>query len=394
MKINGLKDALNLKEHTIDLRRDFHKHPELGFAEHRTAGIVAGELQQLGLEVRTGIAQTGVVGVLQGGKPGRTVMLRFDMDALPVQEENGAAYASRTAGIMHACGHDGHMAIGLTVARILNQYKDGLPGKVVFVFQPSEEGITGEYGAQRMVAQGVLDDYRPERMLALHLWNYMPRGWAAITPGPMMASLDLFKIQVTGRGGHAAAPQGNADPIMAACHLVTALQSITSRNVPPVEAAVVSATMMHGGDSPNVTPSIVKIEGTLRTYQAQVRDLLIRRLRSLADGVAAALDCRAEAEVYGSNPAVVNDPVLAEICQQTVGGLFPGWEIDTTYRTMLSEDCAFFLQKVPGCFMLIGSANAEKGLIEPHHSSRFDFDEEVLTEASALLTEATCRLLD
>ena len=214
MKIDCLNDALNYKDHTIALRRDFHQHPELGFAEHRTAGIVAGELQQLGLEVRTGIAQTGVVGVLQGGKPGRTVMLRFDMDALPMQEESGAAYASRTAGVMHACGHDGHMAIGLTVARILSMYKEALPGRVVFIFQPSEEGITREYGAQRMVVQGVLDDYRPDSMLAMHLWSYMPSGWAAITPGPMMASLDLFRIQVTGRGGHAAAPTGQyrSDP--------------------------------------------------------------------------------------------------------------------------------------------------------------------------------------
>lgn len=218
MKINWLNEALDLKGHTIALRRDFYRHPEQGFSEYRTAQVVAHELEQLGLKVKSGIAQTGVVGVLQGGKSGRTVMLRFDMDALPVQEESGVAYASEIAGVMHACGHDGHMAIGLTVARILNQHNEEIPGKVIILFQPSEEVITGEYGAQQMVAEGVLNDYRPERMLALHLWNYMPLGWAAITPGPMMASLDLFRIQVEGRGGHAAASRptpGQADFLFA-----------------------------------------------------------------------------------------------------------------------------------------------------------------------------------
>ena len=392
MTPNFLSEAQNLKENTITLRRDFHQHPELGLEEQRTSKIVAEELNKLGLDVRTGIAQTGVVGILQGAKPGKTVMLRFDMDALPIQEENQVDYVSQVPGVMHACGHDGHTAIGLTVARMLSGHKDDLAGRFMFVFQPSEEGITGIYGAQKMVAEDVLTDPKPDHLLALHLWNYMPIGWMAMPPGPMMASLDLFRIRVHGRGGHAAAPQNNVDPLLAACQLVCALQSIASRNVPPVDAAVVSVAMVNGGTSPNVTPSLVTLEGTLRTYKPQIRDLVIERMQALSDGITTGLGCTAEVEVYASNPAVANDPDVAALCQQTVAELFPDWQVDTSYQTMLSEDCAFFLEQVPGCFMLLGSANQEKGLTIPHHNSRFDFDEEVMPLASALLTETACRL--
>lgn len=394
MTINWLTEAESQKDHTIALRRDFHRHPELGFLEHRTAKIVTNELKDLGLDVKPAIAETGVVARLEGTHPGKTIMLRFDMDALPVQEETNVDYASETPGVMHACGHDGHIAIGLTVAKILSQHKEEFKGRVMFVFQPSEEGITGEYGAQRMLAEGIFKHLKPERMLAFHLWNSMPLGWIAITPGPMMASLDLFRIKVFGKGGHAAAPQGNIDPILAASQLVPAMQSITSRNVPPVESAVVSVTMLKGGESPNVTPSLVTIEGTLRTFKPQIRDLVIERMKTLADGIAAGLGCTADVKVYGSNPAVVNDPHAAQVCQLVTASLFPDWGIDIDYQTMLSEDCAFFLEKVTGCFMLLGSANAEKGLTQPHHSAKFDFDEDILPMASALLADATCHLLN
>src|SRR5512139_2496390 len=208
------------------LRRDFHRYPELGFREIRTAGIVARELSALGLEVSTGIAETGVVALLEGARPGPVLLLRFDMDALPISEETGAEYASQTPGIMHACGHDGHTAIGLTVAKILHAHRDQLAGTLKFCFQPSEEGINGEEigGAEMMMRDGLLDSPKVDMMLALHIWNEEPLGWLGIAGGPMMAGAELFTVKVTGKGGHGAIPHAAIDPIVASAHIVTALQ--------------------------------------------------------------------------------------------------------------------------------------------------------------------------
>ncbi|RPJ23995.1 MAG: amidohydrolase, partial [Chloroflexi bacterium] len=234
--IDLLKEAKELFPYTQSLRRDFHRHPELGFREVRTAGIVARELEALGIEVTKGVGKTGVVGLLEGSKPGPTLLLRFDMDALPIMEETEAEYASQNQGVMHACGHDGHTAIGLTVAKILHAYRDQLAGTIKFCFQPSEEGTSGEAtgGAETMMRDGLLEGPKVDMSLALHLWNEKPLGWLGITKGPIMAGADLFTVRVIGRGGHGAIPDAAVDPVVAAANMVNALQTIVSRNVAPL----------------------------------------------------------------------------------------------------------------------------------------------------------------
>jgi len=229
--------AQHLFEYSQSLRQDFHRHPELGFCEHRTAAIVARELGQLGLEVMTGVAGTGVVALLDGAQPGPVVLVRFDMDALPIQEDTGAPYASENPGVMHACGHDGHVAIGLTTARLLTDLRGSFGGTVKFVFQPAEEGLGG---AERMVQAGVLDNPHVDTTLGLHVWNERPVGWICVSPGPLMAGADIFEVRIEGRGGHGALPHEAVDPVAASAQIISALQTIVSRNVSPLDTAVIS----------------------------------------------------------------------------------------------------------------------------------------------------------
>ena len=385
-----VKQAQELFPYTQMLRRDFHMHPELGFQEVRTAGIVANELRDLGLEVHTGIAETGVVALVKGQHPGPVLLVRFDMDALPVQEETGAEYASQTPGIMHACGHDGHTAIGLTVARILNAHRNQIHGTVKLVFQPAEEGIGG---AKRMVEEGVLENPRPDSTLALHLWNVKPLGWLGITPGPLMAASETFSITITGKGGHGASPHTTADPLYAAAQIVTALQSIVSRNVPPLETAVVSVTSIHSGTTFNVIPQTAELQGTIRTFNPEIRKKVLSRFREIATGVADALNCTAEVQTEDITPAVINDPEITHRVQQVAQQLFPDAKIDTDARTMGSEDMAFMMEDIPGCYFFIGSANSARGLDAAHHHPRFDFDESALTTGAALMSAVVLDLL-
>jgi amidohydrolase len=245
------REAQDLFEYTRELRRDFHRHPEMGFQEVRTAGIVARELNSLGLEVTTGIAKTGVVGLLEGDKPGPVILLRFDMDALPINEETGAEYASQNPGVMHACGHDGHIATGLAIARLLHMHRDELAGTVKFVFQPAEEGLGG---AESMIAEGILENPKPDRVLGMHLWNERPVGWLGISDGPEMAAAEIFRLRLIGKGGHGALPHLAVDPVVAAAQVINALQTIASRNVSPLQSAVLSVTMFRAGESFNVIP--------------------------------------------------------------------------------------------------------------------------------------------
>ena len=384
------KQAQELFPYTQMLRRDFHMHPELGFQEVRTAGIVANELRDLGLEVHTGIAETGVVALVKGQHPGPVLLVRFDMDALPVQEETGAEYASQTPGIMHACGHDGHTAIGLTVARILNAHRNQIHGTVKLVFQPAEEGIGG---AKRMVEEGVLENPRPDSTLALHLWNVKPLGWLGIAPGPLMAASETFSITITGKGGHGASPHTTADPLYAAAQIVTALQSIVSRNVPPLETAVVSVTSIHSGTTFNVIPQTAELQGTIRTFNPEIRKKVLSRFREIATGVADALNCTAEVQIEDVTPAVINDPEITHRVQQVAQQLFPDAKIDTDARTMGSEDMAFMMEDIPGCYFFIGSANSARGLDAAHHHPRFDFDESALSAGAALMSAVVLDLL-
>jgi len=301
-------EAQELFEYTRFLRRDFHRHPELAFQEMRTAGVVARELNALGLEVHSGIAKTGVVALLEGDRPGPVILLRFDMDALPILEETGAEYASQNPGVMHACGHDGHTAIGLTVARLLHNHRQELSGTVKLVFQPAEEGFGG---AETMVAEGVLENPTPELTLALHLWNHAPLGWLGITSGPTMAAADVLTIKIIGKGGHGAMPHQAVDPVLASAYVLTALQSIVSRNVSPLQTAVISITMLRAGEAFNVIPPQVEMQGTLRTFDPAVRELVIQRLHQIVEQTAAGLGCGSEVEIKSVTPAVINEPVIA-----------------------------------------------------------------------------------
>ncbi len=386
-----LEEAEELFDYTQALRRDFHLHPELGFKEVRTAGIVARELRELGLEVTTGVADTGVMALLEGSSPGPVVMLRFDMDALPIQEQTGAEYASVHPGVMHACGHDGHTAIGLAAARLLVAHRQELAGTVKLVFQPAEEGLGG---AERMIAEGVLEQPRPDYCLGVHVWNDQPVGWLGIAPGPVMAAGEIFQVRVKGQGGHGAIPHLAVDPVVASAHIITALQSIVSRNVSPLHTAVVSVTTMKAGDAFNVIPSEVTFSGTIRTFLPETRDLVLQRFHEVITGVANSLGCEAEVDVQKLTPAVINDTQITACVQRVAADLLPGDTISQDCATMGSEDMAYFMREIPGCFIFVGSRNEEEGLDAAHHHPRFDFDERALPRAAALVAASAAGFLN
>ena len=392
--MNQLKDltqeAEALFDYTRAIRRDLHQHPELGFQEVRTAGIIAEELRRIGLEVSTGIAKTGVVAVLDGDHPGPNLLLRVDMDALPIQEETGTEYASITPGVMHACGHDGHVSIGVTVARLLANHKHQFNGSVKFVFQPAEEGLGG---AEQMIAEGVLQNPRPSMALAVHLWNERPVGWIAIVPGPLMSGAEIFRIVISGKGGHGALPQQTQDPIVAAAEIINLSQTIISRNISPLQSAVISFTRIKGGETHNVIPPVVEMEGTIRTFEPQVRQIVLDRFREIVTGVAASLGCQVELTVEMLTPAVINDPEISNHLLELARNSFPKVKLDSSYRTMVSEDMAYLLNEIPGCYIMAGSSNPALGLDAGHHHPRFDFDETVLPEAAAFLAAAVIELL-
>ena len=394
--IDFLAESKSLFEYTRALRRDFHMHPELGFREIRTGGIVARELESLGIEVTKGVGKTGVVGLLEGTKPGPTLLLRFDMDALPIVEQTGAEYASQNEGVMHACGHDGHTAIGLTVARILNAHRDQLAGTIKLCFQPSEEGNNGEEvgGAEMMMRDGVLNAPNVDRTLSLHLWNEKPLGWIGVAGGPVMAGAEIFTVRVTGKGGHGAIPQQTVDPVVAAAQIINALQTIVSRNVAPLETAVVSVTTINSGTAFNVIPQTAELTGTIRTFDTGVRQRIVERFEQIARGVGEALGCQVEVSIQRMTPALVNDEDIAAAVQATARRVLSDSQLNTAgYLTMGAEDMAFMQEKVPGCYFFIGSNNKDRHLDYGHHHPRFDFDEEALVHGSALMAAAALDLL-
>jgi amidohydrolase len=378
-------EAQKLLPEMVERRRDFHRHPELGFQEVRTAGVVAQELNRLGLEARTGVGQTGVVGLLEGDQPGPTILMRFDMDALPIVEANTADYVSQTPGVMHACGHDGHTTIGLAVARMLTPLRPQIAGALKFVFQPAEEGLGG---AAAMVKDGVMQSPAPERSLALHLWNDRPLGWVSATDGPAMAAADKFAIHLQGKGGHGASPFLAKDPVAAAAQIISALQTILARNVNALESAVVSVTSVKGGEAFNVIPDSVAMLGTIRTFKPEVRELVVKRFHQIVEGVAQAMECPATITYETTTPAVANNVEMSARVRDLAQHLPGVTQVVSDERTMGSEDMALMMETVPGCYFFIGSGNAELGLNYPHHHPRFDFDERALVIGASLMAKA------
>jgi amidohydrolase len=362
-------------------------HPEQGLETFRTAGIVADTLRDLGYTVQEGIAQSGVVGLLENGE-GPVVMNRVDMDALPIQEENAAPYASQNAGSMHACGHDAHTAIGLGIATIMAKHRDAWRGTLKLIFQPGEEG---QNGAEIMVREGVLDNPRPQVFLALHVWNHMPFGSIAASPGPVMAAAEAFRVTINGKGGHGALPESTVDSVLTAALMVTNLQTIVSRNVGALDSAVVSIGSIQSGDAFNVIPATAELRGTIRTYDPKVRERILERLRTIVHSTAQMMEASAEIEMLPVCPALVCDRSVTALVQDVVNDLF-GRDALVSVRTMGSEDAAFYMQEVPGCFVFVGSG-PEDYQSRPHHSPRFDIDEHVMINGVGVIVETMSRLM-
>ena len=357
----------------VELRRELHENPELGFREERTAARVARELRRDFDDVRERIAKTGVTALLKpDGAAGRAILLRADMDALPIQEEGSIPYASKKAGVMHACGHDGHTSILLHAARAAAGGGARIPGAVRFVFQPAEEGPGG---ALPMIRERILRDPPIEAAFGLHLWTSLPVGKVAVTSGAMMAAADEFEIVVRGRGGHGALPHQTIDAVMIGSHLVVALQTLVSRNVDPTRTAVVSVGLFQSGDNFNIIAETARLRGTLRTFDPEVRDLLIARLRQLAEGICASFGAGCDFHFQDHYPALVNDPEMADFVAEVAAGVVGPENVVRDLVLMGGEDMSFFLREAPGAFLFLGAGNEARGLVHPHHSPRFDFDE-------------------
>ncbi len=386
-KVDFRQEAEAHFDEMIAIRRDFHQYPEIGFEEHRTSRIVAQKLADLGLKVQTGLGQTGVVGLLEGAQDGPTLLLRFDMDALPLDEANQVPYISQNPGMMHACAHDGHMAMGLTLAKIMSRHRDQISGRLKFIFQPAEEGLGGAFA---MIADGVLENPRPDVALAMHLWTPIPLGKVQVIAGPAMSASSIFTLTIHGRGGHGAAPHEAVDPILAAGHIITALQSIVSRNIDPQESAVISLGQILGGRAHNVIPEEVIIRGTVRSYSNEVHHFLYRRILETSKSLATAFGCIVSLETIAIVAAVVNDAAAAQQVQLAAEEVV-GVENVINRREMASEDMGYILEEIPGCYFFVGARNDEKGFNFPHHHPNFNFDETAMITGVATMGTAVAR---
>jgi amidohydrolase len=398
MPSNDLKaDVRRRRPRLIELRRHFHMHPELSFEEHETAVAIAAQLREAGLEVQEGVGGTGVVGLLRGtaegagDEQGRTLLVRADSDALPVTEANDVEYRSQAPGKMHACGHDGHIAIGLVVAELLAARRERLHGAVKFAFQPAEERMGG---AQPMIEAGVMRDPAVTAVIGLHLWSPTPVGDVVVQAGPFFASADEIHLTVRGRGGHGAMPHLNIDPVVAAAEIIVAIQTLVSREISPLHPAVVTFGSIHGGTAGNVVADEVRLVGTVRAYEEADRAHLHRRTGEVAQGIGAALRAEAEVTIGPGVRAIVNDPeitaLLRRAAEATVGAAhIPAGD----QRQPVSDDMALFLAAAPGCYILVGAGNVGRSITAPHHSSRFDIDEDALAIGAEVLARAALEYL-
>ena len=379
-KFDGLKEEVreSFGERIVALRRDIHREPELGFGTKKTAGKVLSALEGLPLDIQTGVAENGVVATLRGRGEGPTVGLRADMDALPIHEETGLPFASEIEGKMHACGHDGHTSMLVGAAHALSGMRERLNGTVRFFFQPAEEGGGG---GKVMVEEGVADDVAC--IFALHLWPGLPFGTAATKEGPIMAAADGFEIEIRGSGGHGAMPHLTADAIAMAAQIVTALQTVVSREVDPVEPAVLTVGEIRAGSAFNVIPETAWLGGTVRTLNEDLRRRMPERIEQLARSVARGMRGDAALDYDFSYPVTVNDGGAAQHALGVIRDLFDEENtLELPNPSMGGEDFAFFLEKIPGAFIWLGIGEDVSGL----HTPTFAFDEEILPQGSALLT--------
>jgi amidohydrolase len=367
-----------LQAQLVEWRRQIHQKPELGFQEKITAEFIAQKLQNWGIVHQTGIAQTGIVAIIKGEKPGngKVLAIRADMDALPIQEQNQVPYCSQHDGVMHACGHDGHTAIALGTAYYLNQHRQDFSGTVKIIFQPAEEGPGG---AKPMIAAGVLKNPDVDAIIGLHLWNNLPLGTVGVRAGALMAAVELFRCTIFGKGGHGAIPHQTVDSVVVAAQIVNALQTIVSRNVNPIDSAVVTVGELHAGTAVNVIADTARMGGTVRYFNPDLAGFFKERIQQIMAGICQSHGASYDLDYTHLYPPVINDPEIAELVRsvaeaviETPIGIVP------ECQTMGGEDMSFFLQEVPGCYFFLGSANPEKKLDYPHHHPQFDFDETAL----------------
>jgi amidohydrolase len=377
----------------IATRRDLHEHPELAFEEVRTSGIVAQRLRTMGLEVQTGIAKTGVVGLLRGGasKQGaKTIAIRADMDALPIHEMNDVDYRSTVDGKMHACGHDGHTSILLAVADILNKRRGELTGNVKFVFQPAEERVGG---AEPMIKAGAMQDV--DGIIGLHLISDYPLGRVGVRAGAIFASADRFILTVNGKGGHAAMPETTVDPIVISAYIVTALQTLISRETSPLGPVVITIGKIQAGTAFNIIPESAEMHGTMRAFKAEHRGKLLRRISEMAQGIATTMGGSCEVEIFDGCPPCVNDGKMTDLVREAAIATVGEKDVDDSEEVMTagSDDMAEFLEAVPGCYFIVGARNEEKGANYPHHHPRFNIDEDSMPIGVEVLSRAAMDFL-
>jgi amidohydrolase len=407
--VNSLNQADT--EQLIRDRRNFHRHPELAYNEQLTARTVSERLALYGYDVKSGVGRMGVVGLLdfKPGNPdagleadstqaaGRTLLYRADMDALPVQEENDVDYRSRNEGVMHACGHDAHIAIALAVAKQMAERQmatghDKIRGHLKFAFQPAEEGGNGSVA---MMDEGVLEDPKVTAAVGLHVWNNLPLGTVGIYTGAMMAAVDEFEVVVQGRGGHGAMPQQTVDAIVVAAQVVTALQTIVSRNVSPLDSAVVTVGKFFAGTAFNIIADMAVLRGTVRTFNKETHEQIPHMFERVVRGVCEAMGATYRLDYKRQTPPLVNDEEMCELVAGAAAEVVGRDNLvrDENVRTMGGEDMSYFLERVPGCYFFLGTRNESRGLVHPHHSPRFDIDESALAIGVDIMTRVISRYL-
>jgi amidohydrolase len=376
-------------------RRHLHQHPELGFQEFETSKFVAERLAALGVEdVRTGIAVTGVTGLIRGtreGGSGKVALVRADMDALPILEENAVDYRSQHDGTMHACGHDAHTAMLMGLTRILRDRRDRFSGTVKVLFQPAEEGGGG---AKVMIDQGVLEDPKVDAVFGMHVAQEMPVGLIGVRPGPAMAASDRFDVTIKGRGGHGARPQGTIDPIAVGAQIVVALQTIVSRETDPTVPAVVTVGAFQAGQANNVIPDTATLRGTVRSFEEGERKRLAERIEAVVRGIAGAMRAEVDFNYHFGYPPTVNDPAMTELVREVAGQVIGADKVIDEPLHMGAEDFSYFLQRKPGAFFFVGTRNPEKGFVWGHHHPRFDIDEEGLAVGMETMANVVLRYLE
>ena len=391
--LNGVRLSIRHLQPQITLwRRQIHQRPELAFSEKQTAAFISQKLTEWGIDYQESIAKTGIVAIIPGHQPGPVLAIRADMDALPIQEMNEVDYRSQHDGVMHACGHDGHVAIALGTTYYLSQHRDSFRGTVKVIFQPAEEGPGG---AKPMIEAGVLENPDVDAIIGLHLWNNLPLGTVGVRTGALMAATEYFQCTIKGRGGHGAIPHQTVDSIIVAAQVVNAIQTIVSRNINPIKSAVVTVGEFHAGSAVNVIADQARLGGTVRYFDTAYEGFFAERLDQLVGGI-----CQSHGATYTLDynplyPAVVNDPDITDLVRSVALSVVetPA-EVVPDCQTMGGEDMSFFLKAVPGCYFFLGASNQAKNLIYPHHHPRFNFDEAALStgvEMFVRCVESFCR---